>query len=98
MARCVHHVEAEIAEVEQIAFLQPDIDIDRNVWLVEHLAQHREIVAQHDLVGGQAMRGDKTAAGEMIGRTDVIEMLISTNMSIFSGGQSRCCRQVRRCG
>ena len=76
-ARRVHHVEAEIAKVDLIAFFQPDIDIDRYVGLVEHFSQHREIVAQHDLVGGEPMRGDIGAAMEMIGRADVVEMFVA---------------------
>ena len=58
MTRRIHHVEAEIAEVDQIAFLEPDVDVDRRVRFVEHLAQHREVVAQHDLVGGEPVCGD----------------------------------------
>ena len=61
MARRVHHVEAEIAEVDDVAFFEPDVDIDRHVRLVEHLAEHREVVAQHDLVGGKPVRGDEGA-------------------------------------
>ena len=77
VARRVHHGKTEIAEVDQIAFLQPDVDIDRHARLVEHLAQHREVVAQHDLVGGQPMCGDEGAAVEMIGRADVVEVLVA---------------------
>jgi hypothetical protein len=75
----VYIVEAEIAEVDQVALFQPDIDIDRHIGLVEHLAQHRKVVAQHDLVGGQPMRGNDGAAAEMIGGADVIEMFMAEN-------------------
>ena len=88
VARRVHHVEAEIAEVDQIAFLEPDIDIDRHVRLVEHLAQHREIVAQHDLVGGEPMRGDDGAAAEMIGGADMIEMFVAENHHVDLVGRT----------
>ena len=90
VARGVHHVETEIAEVDQIAFLEPDVDIDRNVRLVEHFSQHREIVAQHDLVGGEAMGGDEGAA--LVEAPGVLIRSrcswLSTTMSIFSGGHS----------
>src|SRR5882757_6655428 len=41
--------------------LEPEVDVDRLVRLVEHLAQHREVVAQHGLVGGEPMRRDDGA-------------------------------------
>jgi hypothetical protein len=82
VARRVHYVETEVAEVDQVSFFQPDIDIDRHRRLVEHLAQHREIVAQHDLVGGEAMGGDDAAAPEMIRGADVIEMFVTENYHV----------------
>src|ERR1700716_3669318 len=82
VARRVHHVEAEVAEIDQVSLFQPDIDIDRHIRLVEHLAQHREIITQHDLVGGQPVRGDDGAAAEMIGGADVIEMFMAENQHI----------------
>jgi hypothetical protein len=88
VARRVHHAEAEIAEVDQIAFFQPDIDIDRHVRFVEHLAQHREVVAQHDLVGGKAMRGSDGAAAEMIGGADVIEMFVAEDHHVDLVGRA----------
>src|SRR6185312_10947992 len=72
----IEHVEVEIAEVDHVALFEPDVDVDRHVRLVEHLAQHREVVAQHDLVGGEAVRGDVGSSLEMIGRADMVEMLV----------------------
>src|SRR6266446_396055 len=57
--------------------MQPEVDIDRHVRLVEHLAQHREVVAQHDLVGGKPVRDDEALAVEMIGCADMVEMLVA---------------------
>jgi hypothetical protein len=79
----VHDVEAEIAEIDRVALFEPDVDVDRHVRLVEHLAQHREVVAQHDLVGGEAMRRDIGAlAVEMIGGADMVEMLMAQHHHI----------------
>src|SRR6185437_15922488 len=82
VARRIHDVEPEIAEVDQVAFFQPDIDIDRLVRFVEHLAQHREVVAQHDLVGGETVGGNDGAAAEAVGGADVVEMFVAENYHV----------------
>src|SRR5207249_6660141 len=40
------------------------------------------VVAQHDLVGGEAMRGDDGAAAEMVRRANVIEMFVAQNQHV----------------
>src|SRR3569832_1703318 len=45
--------------------------------LVEHLAQHREVGSQHDLVGGEPVRSDESAAMKVIGRADMVEVLVA---------------------
>jgi hypothetical protein len=74
----IHDVEAEVTEIDDVALFEPDVDVNRYIRLVEHLAQHGEVVAKHDLVGGEAMRGDiGSPAVEMIGRADMVEMLVA---------------------
>src|SRR5258707_15669233 len=74
----------EVAKVEKVSLFQPDKDIDRHIRLVEHLAQHREIVAQHYLVGGQPMRGnDGAPAAEMIGGADVVAMFMAEDQPVY---------------
>jgi hypothetical protein len=47
-----------------------------------------KVVAQHDLVGGQPVRGDQGAAVEMLGGADVVEMLVAENHHVDGlGGQ-----------
>src|SRR6202030_4411197 len=50
--------------------------------------QHRESVAQHDLVGGEPMRGDDGAAGEVIRGADVVEMFVAENQYVDLVGRT----------
>ncbi len=79
MARRIKNLELKITEVDDVAFLKPDVDVDRLIGLIEHLSQHGEVIAERDLVGREAMGCDDGPPCKKMRRADVIQVFMGQN-------------------